>query len=180
MAKLVGSRYASALFEVGLESEKINLFHDELIFLVGVFNSEPKLMDIFNHPKVTDKEKKELIDNIFGERISAEMKNFLYVLVDKNRETDIFDIANSYEEMYNDHENILNIVAITSIPMDDSRLEKLKLSLEAKFEKNIVIKNEIDKNILGGVVLKIGDKLIDGSIKAELDSIRQALKSATV
>ena len=106
------------------------------------------------------------------------MLNFLYILIDKRREADILDIEKEYEELYNEHKNIVKVVAKTAIPMEDKAKVKLIKVLGEKLDKTIELTNEVDKSIMGGVLLQMEDRLIDGSIKAQLDSIGKAIGGA--
>lgn len=179
MAKLVANRYASALFEAGIDLEKIKLFNDELDFLGKTFKKEEKLLQILHHPKIGKVEKRDLIDSIFKERLSEEMINFLYILIDKRREGHILEIVEEYKKMFNKHENIIKVVAITAVAMEDKAKDKLSVVLKDKLKKSIELTNEIDEKLIGGVLLKVEDKLIDGSIKGQLESIGKAIKGAT-
>jgi F-type H+-transporting ATPase subunit delta len=175
MAKLVSSRYALALFEAGLDIGKIDEFNKELDFLKVIFEKEVKLLQILNHPRISKDEKKQLIDKIFKEKLSQEMINFLYILVDKRREGFILDIVEEYKERFNEHKNILNVVAITAIPMEKQSKDKLQVVLSNKLNKKIQLSNKVDKTIIGGVLLKVESKIIDGTVKGQLESIGQAI-----
>lgn len=179
MAELISNRYALALFEAGLDLEKIKEFNDELEGLRIIFEKEEKLSQILRHPKISRREKKELIERLFKDRISQELINFLYILIDKRRENYILDIINRYKELYNEHENIVNVVAITAVPMEEGSKDKLKVVLADKLQKKIEVTNEIDNTIIGGVLLKIKDKELDGTIKSQLESIRKVISGAT-
>lgn len=179
MAELVSKRYALALFEAGKELGKIDAFKDELTLLKNVFHSEDRLLDILGHPRINKTEKKELIDKIWGDKVSQEIMNFLYILIDKRRESNILDIEEEYEELYNKEKNIVKVVAKTAIPMEDKAKEKLKDVLGEKLGKTIELSNIIDESIMGGVLLKIEDKLIDGSLKGQLDAIGKVIVGST-
>ena len=178
MAELVSKRYALALFEAGSELGKIDVFKDELTLLKGLFKNEDRFLEVLSHPRISNTEKKELVDRVLKEKLSEEMLNFLYILIDKRREADILDIEKEYEELYNEHKNIVKVVAKTAIPMEDKAKVKLIKVLGEKLDKTIELTNEVDKSIMGGVLLQMEDRLIDGSIKAQLDSIGKAIGGA--
>ena len=179
MAKLVANRYASALFQAGMDLEKIKQFNEELDFIESVFSGEEKLLQILDHPKIRESEKRELIDSLFKERLSEEMINFLYILIDKRRQGYILEIVQEYRLLFNKHENIIKVVAITAVPMEDKAKDKLILVLKDKLKKTIELTNEIDKKLIGGVLLKVEDKLIDGTVKGQLESIGRVIQGAT-
>jgi len=179
MAKLVGKRYALALFEAGVDLNQIAIFDQELDYLKSIFVEEPKLLQIFNHPKISKAEKHSLIDELFKDRISKEMVNFLYVLIDKRREGHILEIIDSYKELFNEHENIVRVVAVTAVPMEEKSKAKLITMLTNKLDKKIELTNTVDNKIIGGVLLKVENKLIDGTVKGQLEAIGKAISGAT-
>lgn len=178
MAELVSSRYALALFEVGLELEKINEFNEGLNFLKAIFEKETKLLQILSHPKIDKNEKKDLINNLFKGRISSEMMNFLYILIDKRREDSILNIIEKYREIFNEHENIVKVIAITAVPMEEKSKSKLITVLSNKFNKKVELHNKVDNNVLGGVLLRIENKQLDGTIKGQLKSMDKTISGA--
>ena len=92
MAELVGKRYASSLFEVGLELESIDKFKNQLEFIKETFLSEEKLLDILEHPRISKDEKRKLVVAIFDKNISQELLNLLFIIIDKRREKSIKNI----------------------------------------------------------------------------------------
>lgn len=179
MAELISKRYALALFEAGLDLGKINEFDKELDFVKVVFEEEKKLLQILGHPKINKNEKKGLIDELFKNRLSLEMVNFLYILIDKRRESYILDIVDQYKGLFNEHENIVKVVAKTAVPMEEKSKAKLAQVLSNKLNKKIHLTNEVDSSILGGVLLKIENKIIDGTLKGQLESLGRVISSAT-
>jgi F-type H+-transporting ATPase subunit delta len=178
MADLVSKRYALACFEAGLELEKLEAFKEELSKVATVLEKEEDLKKVLFHPKVKKDEKKELLKAVFEKLVCQEMLNFLYVLVDKRRENLVLDIHKEFEKLYNEHQNTAEVVAITSVKMDDTLKEKLAKALENRLNKNIKLVNKVDKDIIGGVLLKIENKVIDGTIKGQLKEIERVIKGA--
>jgi len=178
MANLISKRYAQALFEAGLELNKLKEFKDDFSFVTDILYRETELRNILSHPKVSKDEKKKLLNNIFNGRISIEILNFLYVLVDKRRESEIMEINREFIRLFNEHENLIEVTAITSVLMDDNIKNKLRITLENKLNKKVQLKNVVDKNIIGGVLLNIGNKVIDGTVKGQLLEIEKAIKGA--
>ncbi|WP_353093738.1 F0F1 ATP synthase subunit delta [Tissierella praeacuta] len=179
MAELVSNRYALALFEAGLDLKKINEFNKEVDLLKDVFEGEEKLLQILQHPKINRVEKRDLIDKIFGNSVSQEIINFLYILIDKRREGHILNIVDRYKELFNEHENIIKVVAITAVPMEEKSKGKLQTVLSNKLGKKIQLTNEVDTTILGGVLLKLQNKELDGTVKGQLEAIGKTISSAT-
>lgn len=180
MAKLVSKRYALALFETGLELDRLKQFKDEINNVSNVLEMEPKIEMILTHPKISNDEKKELLDNLFEKHVSREMLNFLYVIIDKRRERYIKEINEYYNFLYNEEKNIVSATVVTAVPMAKNQEEKLKVILNNKLNKNVELNNVVDKSIIGGAMLKVDNKVIDGSVKGQLDSIKKSLKAMRV
>lgn len=179
MAELIANRYANALFEAGEDLDKINTFYDELIDIKGVFDYEERLLDILTHPKISKKEKKELVDDIFDGKISQEVVNFIYILIDKNRQGDFLNVVDVYEDLYYEHQGILRVVAVTAMPMQDEAKSRLTKVLGEKLAKKIELTNEIDEGTIGGVRLELEGKLIDGTIQGKLNSMARTFRTST-
>lgn len=177
MAKLVGKRYAEALFEVAAESDKLQEYKDEIKAVANVFSDNPELETIFTHPRVTKDEKKDMLKNIFEGRVSQEILNLLYIVIDKNREKYIQDISDSYSELSNENLGIIEAKAYTAVEMSDEEIDNLKEKLSAKLGKKVELENLIDSSLLGGVLVKLGDKVLDGSIKGRLNEIQKELNN---
>ncbi|NLW40402.1 MAG: F0F1 ATP synthase subunit delta [Tissierellia bacterium] len=180
MAKLVGKRYALALFEAGLELNNLEKFKEDIKSITEVIEKEELLQKVLKHPKISKDEKKELLTSIFKEQVSQEILNFLYVIIDKRREGFILDISKEFVKLFNEHNNILEVTAVTAVEMDNKMKDKLITVLSNKTKKKIVLNNAIDKNIIGGVLLKVENKIIDGTIKGQLQNIEKAIKGATI
>ena len=116
-----------------------------------------------------------MVDKIFQGSLSQEVFNFMYILIDKRRESNILEIKKEYDKLYNEQKNIIKVVARTAVPMEDEAKIKLSKVLGEKLEKTIELSNQVDPSIMGGVVLRIEDKLIDGSLKGQLEDIGKAL-----
>src|SRR5699024_73124 len=155
MGKLVSNRYASSLFDAGIELNKIEDFYKELSFIKEIFESEDKLFQIFIHPRIAKDEKKSLIDEVFQDNI--------------------FGIIDEYKDIFNDYKGIVKVVATTAVPMKDESKERLKEKLENKLNKTIEISNNIDASIIGGVLLNIDDKIIDSTLTSQLQDMENLI-----
>lgn len=179
MAELVSKRYALALFQAGLELDKIDVFNEELDFLKVVLEKEEDLMKILSHPRIKKNEKKDLIDKIFKNKLSLEVVNYIYIIIDKRREAHILEIIEKYKVLYNEHKNIVKVVAISAVAMEEKSKNRLIEVLGNKLNKTIELSNEVDKSVFGGVLLKIEDKVIDGTLKGQLESMSRLILGAT-
>lgn len=180
MAELVSKRYASALFEVAFEGQNYEQVKNELNFILDCLKGEPQLYDLLKSPLITADEKKDIVSNIFKERVSEEVFNFIRIIIDKGREEYIESVVKEYNILADAVKNKVEAVAITAIPMDKQDLLKLQVNLSMSSGKNIQLKNQVDPSIIGGVLVKIGDKLIDGTVKSRLVNMQEQLSQILV
>lgn len=178
MANLVSRRYAFALFDAGLELNKLKEFKSDMSKISDVLVNNVDFQKILSHPKVSKAEKKDMLNSAFSKLVSEEILNFLYILVDKRRESSILEISKEFKKLFNEHENIIEVTAVTSVAMDDKSTKKLVEALESKLNKTVSLKNIVDTDVIGGVLLKIENKIIDGTIKGQLQEIEKAMKGA--
>jgi len=180
MAKLVGKRYAEALFEVAKEVDKLEQFKEDIKAISDIFESEPQLKTIFQHPKLSKNEKKDIIKSLFEGKSSQEVLNLLYIIVDKGREAHLKDISDEYINLYNEQMGIVEANALTAVKMNEEDKLKLQEKLSEKLGKKVLLTNTVDEEIMGGVLLKIGDKVIDSSVKGRLEDIQKNLNNIRV
>lgn len=180
MAELVSKRYASALFEIAFEEQTYEKVKDELNFILDCLKGEPQLYQLLKSPLISIQEKKDILYTIFKDRVSQEVFNFLRIIIDKRREGYIEPIIEEYKALSDRVKNKVNAVAITAVPMDKQDLLKLQVNLSMSSGKNVQLQNQVDPTIIGGVLVKIGDKVIDGTVKSRLVNMQEQLSQILV
>jgi len=180
MAKLVAGTYSEALFDVAVEAGKIEAFMDDLNGIVDSFNDYPEFFELFKTPQISIEEKKEIIENVFSGKINDEVLNFLKIIMDKQRGREIEAITKSYEARVYKHKGIEKATVLSAVPLSDEQMKAIKDKLQALTGKSIEMTGKIDKTILGGVMVRIGDRVIDGSLKSRLDNVREDLARLVV
>ncbi|MGV8145812.1 MAG: ATP synthase F1 subunit delta [Alkaliphilus sp.] len=180
MAELVANRYATALFELASEDNSIDSTKDELKFIADILDENPHLEELFKSPLMKNEEIKNIMKECFQKIINVKLLNFLFVLVDKRRQSYIKRIHIEYKALVDKANNLVEAVAITAEPMKEQDLELLKEKLSKTSKKNVSIVNKIDKEVLGGILIKMGDKEIDGTIKRRLGVLREELAQIIV
>jgi F-type H+-transporting ATPase subunit delta len=176
----LGRAYASALLEIGQERGILPQIEEEVGFLFNAVAGDRDLMLFLNAPGVPKESKKNLIDKVFKAELSEIIVNFLKVLIDNNRQNSIRDVHQSLIELIDILNNRQRVEIVTSAKLDEGMLKKLKSALEARFKKEIIIREVIDENIIGGIVIKVGDLIIDGSLAKDLRNIKETLLNSKV
>ncbi|AKL93734.1 F-type ATP synthase delta subunit [Clostridium aceticum] len=175
MAELIAKKYAKALFEVAQEDNTLQPIREELAFIQAALEENQDFKKLLHTPLITSNEKKEIVKNVFKEKVSTEMLNFLYILVDKGRANHFEEIVKEFNMMADASKNMVEAVAVTAIPLNKERLQKLQVQLSMASGKNVKLNNEVDENVIGGVLIKMGDKVIDGTLKSRLGHLKQQL-----
>ena len=124
---------------------------------------------------VSKNEKIQLIDTLFAGKIDNDLKNFFKILVEKGRITSVEAIEATYKELLNEKNNILEGYVISAVPMDNEKIKELETELSKKYNKNVTLENKVDKSVLGGVLVRLGNTEIDGTIKTRLDGLKNQL-----
>ena len=126
-------------------------------------------------PLTFQKEKIQLIDTLFAGKIDNDLKNFFKILVEKGRITSVEAIEATYKELLNEKNNILEGYVISAVQMDNEKIKELETELSKKYNKNVTLENKVDKSVLGGVLVRLGNTEIDGTIKTRLDGLKNQL-----
>lgn len=175
MIDVIANRYAEALFQIGEEENKTDNLYNELKEVSSLMNTNKDLNNVMKSPLVSKKEKIQLIDTLFAGKVDNDLKNFLKILIEKGRITSINAIGETYKELLNEKNNILEGYVISAVPMNDEKIKELETELSKKYNKNVTLENKVDESILGGVLVRLGNTQIDGSVKTRLDNIKDQL-----
>jgi F-type H+-transporting ATPase subunit delta len=173
---IVAIRHAQALFQLALERDEIEKWREELKTIAATL-SQPELRAILESPKVHLEEKIELINRCLPE-VSQLALNFIYLLVSRRRLRLMEQIVSEYERLADAHEGLAHAEVTTAIPLDEEERDKLSKRLSQLVGARITLSTRVEPEIIGGFVAQIGDRLIDGSIKGKLKSLRRSLTQA--
>lgn len=172
--------YAEALvelaFEKGIHAEVLA----ELREVGRLFREDPRAETFFVAPHIPREAKKKMIDAVFGSRFSETVSNFLKVLVDKGRQASLFEIVERFEEDYRDRTNEILVKVTTAVPLDDGERERFKQALRVRTGREPVLDERVDATVVGGVIVRIGDTVVDGSLKKLLGELALRLAATRV
>ncbi|MDD2568298.1 MAG: F0F1 ATP synthase subunit delta [Clostridia bacterium] len=171
----VARRYGKALFAIAEEKNQINRFQQELHLIVSALADNQKFAKLFLGKAIGINEKKELVRKLFGEQFSVYILNLLFLVLDKGREDYIYEISRLFDQMVNEAAGIVPVSVTAAVPLADDELAKIAKTLQNKFDKPISIKAGVDKALLGGLKVQIGNTVYDGSIAHQLEALRQQL-----
>lgn len=176
MAKLVSKTYGEALFELAVEENTLDVILEEVKLVKEAFEQNEELTRFLNHPKITKEEKISVIENIFKGKISDSVVGFLVIIVDKGRYNDLEAIFDYFVDKVRDYHNIGVAFVTSAVELSDQQKDQIEKKLLAttrfvQFEMHYTV----DKSIIGGLIIRIGDRVVDSSIKNELKNMAKAL-----
>jgi F-type H+-transporting ATPase subunit delta len=176
----IAQRYAKALLQAALSAGKADEVFDDVQGLIALQSRDPSMRNFLFSPQVATEAKHALIDKVLKGRASDLTVEFLHILVDKKRIMFVADIAQAYILLYEKEKGIIEVTAITAVPLEDRLREKLLRTLESQTGKSIRLTHEINPHILGGMIVRMEDKLIDGSVRFQLEQLRRHLRETKV
>ena len=179
MAELtVEITYGKALFEAARDVNKLDTILEEMKEIGAIFQKEPKFNEFFNTPVISGPEKKQVIKQVFAGRISQETYNFLLVLIDKRRTASFNKIINEYKKLVDQNLGISLGTVFSVEPLTDIQLSSFEEKTGKLLKKNVKLINNIDASLLGGVKIFIEGKVIDASIRRQLQDLEGRIKQA--
>ena len=179
---LAANRYAQAFFETAKEKGQESSLLDELASFSAALKASPEIEKFLNNPAFDRASKKAVLGKIYGSQGNEAHKNlfrFLAVLMKKNRFTLIHEVAESFKRIVDEAKGIGQAEVLTAVPLEPKTEQELTAKLERLAGKKILIQKKVDPSIVGGVIVRLGNKVIDGSVgqkilfyKKELTKIR--------
>lgn len=171
----VAKRYAIALFQVAKEQNVLDQVEQELLAVKAVFTENSQLISVLNHPKVTKEKKKLLVKESFS-KLSSPVLNTLLILIDRHRQASILSVVDFFTEAANDARGIADAKVYSVRELTEDEKNALSEAFAKKVGKSTLrIQNIVDKNIIGGVKLRIGNRIYDGSVSGKLARIEREL-----
>lgn len=177
---IVARRYAKALFAVAqVQSDKDAMaqYGGDLARLAGLLENAPELTKIFRNPIFGVEEKRGVIVKIL-EKVApcAMVRNFCLLLADKNRLSFLPEISASYSTLLDSAQGVLRGKLVTAVRLSDVVQKNVVDKLQRESGQTVVLDYEVDQEIIGGLMLKIGDKILDASIRAQLQILKENIK----
>lgn len=171
----VAKRYAAALFEVGKRDGILDAVGEDLLLIERLVEEQPVLRGVMTQPIITEDRKDKMVSDVFGDRITATSLDFLKLLIRKRRSDLVLETISEFRTLLADHLGIVDATAQTATAMTSDQVTRLTASLEKMTGKKLNLTTVVDGSIIGGVVVRIGDNIIDGSVRGRLDRLEQHL-----
>ncbi|MEK3888505.1 F0F1 ATP synthase subunit delta [Bacillus sp. FSL K6-3431] len=172
---VIAERYALALFMLAKEQNLIEDLTVEMRTLKKVLTENPSFLTLLSSPKLTLNEKKNVLQNVFSS-VSPTVENTLMLLLDAHRQNEITDVAEAYINLANEESGIADALVYSARPLSSEESHAVSASFAAKVGKrSLNIENIVDTNLLGGLKIRIGNRIFDGSLRGKLDRLERTL-----
>jgi len=173
--------YATSLVEIGQEKNILPQIEEDLELVSSLAaDGDDEMMHFLNAPGISKEDKKKFINNVFSGKVSDYVLNFLGVLVENGRQSVIGDVSQAVNDLVDIINNIQRVTVVSQSKLDGPVLEKIVTGLKEIYKKDIVVTEEVDVSILGGIIVKVGDFVIDGSLAKDLNNIKSNLLNSKV
>jgi len=175
----VVQRYAVALLNHAKKTGTVDATTEDMKSLADAIAQSRQLAAFLNHPLIAGEKKKALVDRAFGGMVSATVVDFVKLLIDKRRIDALQLVIAEFVALVREHKNIAAAEVVTAVPLTDAQRKALEAALEKRTGKDIEIHAIVDASVMGGVSVRIGDTILDGTVRSQLERLREQLINTT-
>jgi len=177
--KRLATRYAAALLQLANRSDQANAVRDELKGLGEVLQASPTFAALVADPGVSEASRQSLLERTFKGRVSPVLMNFLGLLNSKGRLGVLPEIIDVYQELLAHEQRVVEVDVTTAQRLTPEQFETVRDRVSAALKRAAVVHQYVDESIIGGLVLRVEDKLIDASVRFQLEQLRRQMLAAT-
>jgi F-type H+-transporting ATPase subunit delta len=169
--------YARSLFEVALEQGKLDLLREQLGQLADALNDNRQLAVFFFSPYFSTAEKQEALGGVL-DGADASFLNFLSLLIENHRMPVIFRVRQQYERLWEEENRMLPVEITSAVALDEKTTEELGSTIGERAGRRVTLSSRVDPDILGGIILRVGNSILDASIRNRLEQLRRHVAQA--
>ena len=176
MAKLISKTYGEAIFELAVSENRVDELTEEIQAVVKAMKENPAFSEILRHPKITKEEKLQVIETVFKGRVSDELTGFLRLIVEKDRYDRVFDIMQYFLDEVKALKGIGVAYVTSALPLREEQKRQVEAKLlETTAFGEMEMHYQVEESLIGGMVIRIGDRVADSSIRTKLSHLEQQL-----
>ena len=173
----ISVRYAKAIFLLAKEKNILDEVYKDFVLIRESIQGASGFRDVFSSPVISPKDKLKMLTNSFSKSVHEISMKFLVLVVEKNRETYILDIARNFESQYRKENNIKQVIVTTQNNLSKALADNLSQIVTNAFDSKVDIKNITNDEMIGGIIIRIENQQLDLSVKTQLQEIKKSLKS---
>ena len=168
--------YASALFELAAEEERLPEISRDLALIHSQFRENPVYVDLLASPNIPVNVRLEAIDEALGENVSEEVLSFLKILCQKDSIRSVYKIIHDFNDLYRTSQGVAKARVISAVPLKSAEKDKLKAKLEKLTQKEVVMECITSPAVLGGLIVYVDGRVLDGSLRRRLHDIKEVIE----
>ena len=169
--------YSRSLFEVARDKGELDRVHDELGEFADALNESRELQVFFFSPYFSSQEKKEAIGKLL-EGASENFARFLELLAERHRMPVIFRIRKTFDDLWREENKLLPVTLTSAVELDSDVVEGIGKKIEEQTGQSVELTSKVDDEVLGGIVLQVGNMVLDASVRARLEKLRKNVAAA--
>jgi F-type H+-transporting ATPase subunit delta len=173
----IASVYARSLFEVANEHDKLDVVREQIGQFADALNDEPQLATFFFSPYFSTPEKVDGLKNALDDADES-VVNFLELLIEKHRMPAIFRIRRSYDALWEEEHKLLPVQITSAVELDPATVERIGREVGEQTGRKVELTATVDPDVLGGIVLRVGNSILDASIRTRLENLRKQVATA--
>lgn len=166
--------YAQAVFRLAQDHNALGRWSEMLQVMVAMV-TDPAVDGLIDNPRVSKEQLTGLLLDVAGDRLDQPARNFIKLLVENHRLALLPEIFELYEESRKEAERVVQTEVITAFPLSDEQQQQITTALERRLERSVSLRQTVDEALLGGVIIRTEDRVIDGSVTAQLEKLARAL-----
>ena len=176
----VARNYAETLFELASRNESIQEYGDALGMVAGLLEDDSRFRTFVETPRIDDETKKDVIRKVFRDKAPKQVINFVLITIDKRRQTLLREISAEYLLLLDDHLGREHVEVTVARPLDDTTANVVSERLSKMLGKQAIPHIRVKPEILGGLIVRTGDMIYDGSVRRRLEDLRRRLLTARI
>ena len=176
----VASRYAKSLIDLAQEQGSLEVIKDDMEQIVAVIKSSSELQAVLGNPIIKIDKKKSILEALFKDKIRPEILGFFNIMVRKGRSELVYATAQEFIREYNEVKGIVKAEVTSASALSETNLQALNAKIAQEINAKVLLTNKVDKSLIGGFVLKVGDRQLDASIAGKLNKLERHFSSQGV
>jgi F-type H+-transporting ATPase subunit delta len=176
---IIAVRYTKAIFSLAKEKNILDHVKSDIEIIYSVLNESPELRQFFENPVLMPSKKKEVIDHIF-KSLHPQTLSFINLLIDNKREEYMHQIARNFLDKYRQYKGIQTVVFTSVVKIEEKTVTAIIELVKNIFKTDVELTSQLNEKIIGGFILRIGDKQFNASIHSSLNKIKRKLLNTTV
>lgn len=175
MKNNISHEYAEALFLLSCEEQKEEEYLNDLKIVKDIFDNEKDYVELLHSPALSKEEKIELLDKAFLGRVNEHIVSFLKLMCENNRIEFLYSCFEDYEKLYNQVKRVIVATVTSAVALTEDEKSRIKEKLEKKFGNKVELVCQVDEKILGGIIIKTDDAIMDGSLKRKMRDVKEVI-----